>query len=123
MPGLPERPGELLLLHNPRCSKSRETKELLEQRGASFALRLYLDDPLSRPELDELERRLGRPAGSFVRTKETEFGIAGLSPASDGGAIKDAIARAPVLLERPILVACERAVVGRPPSEVLELLD
>ena len=57
----------LLLLHNPRCSKSRAAKALLEARGARFELRLYLEGPLSKAELAELRRSLGRPARDWVR--------------------------------------------------------
>ncbi|MCA9511858.1 MAG: ArsC/Spx/MgsR family protein [Myxococcota bacterium] len=119
---LPARDDELQLLHNPRCSKSRAAKELLESRGVAFAVRLYLEEPLSRAELDDLEGRLGRPPGEWVRTKDEAFRVSGLSPASEPGAIKDAIARAPALLERPILVRGRRAVVGRPTEDLLALL-
>ena len=75
---LPEG-DSLLLLHNPRCSKSRAAKALLEERGVNFWLRLYLEEPLSRAELEELRRRLGRPAREWVRSSEPTFGAAGLS--------------------------------------------
>ena len=114
--------GRTLLLHNPRCSKSRKALELLEERRAPFELRLYLEDPLTRAELGELRRRLGRPASDWVRRGEPEFAAAGLSPESADEAVLDAIARHPALLERPILVAGGRAVVGRPPEKILELL-
>lgn len=112
----------LVLLHNPRCSKSRATLALLEERGATFATRLYLEDPLSREELSDLAGRLGRPASDFVRSKDAAFGEAGLGPGAAADAILDAIARQPALLERPILVRGRRAAIGRPPEDVLELL-
>ncbi len=112
----------MVLLHNPRCSKSRAAKALLEERGAAFQLRLYLEDPLSRAELAELRRRLERPAREWVRRGEPAFAAAGLDAASDDRAVLDAIAKHPELLERPILVRGERAVVGRPPEQILELL-
>jgi arsenate reductase len=112
----------LLLLHNPRCSKSRAAKALLEERGARFALRLYLEAPLSRAELAELRRRLGSPAREWARRGEPAFATAGLGPASDDDAVLAAIAEHPELLERPILVRGDRAVVGRPPEQVLELV-
>lgn len=112
----------LLLIHNPRCSKSRKALALLEERGAPFELRLYLDDPLSREELAELRRRLGRPAGEWVRRGEPAFAAAGLGSDSNDAAVLDAIAKHPELLERPILVRGDRAVVGRPPEQVLELV-
>jgi arsenate reductase len=118
---LPE--GEtLLLIHNPRCSKSRAAKSLLEERGVPFELRLYLEDPLSRAELTELRGRLGRPAREWVRRGEPAFAAAGLKSESDDVAVLAAIAGHPELLERPILVSGDRAVVGRPPEKILELL-
>jgi arsenate reductase len=112
----------LLLIHNPRCSKSRAAKRLLEERGARFEVRLYLDDPLSRAELTELRRRLGRPAREWARRGEPAFAAAGLGKDSDDGSVLAALAAHPELLERPILVRGDRAVVGRPPENVLELL-
>jgi arsenate reductase len=112
----------LLLIHNPRCSKSRAARSLLEARGVGFELRLYLEDPLSRAELAELRRRLGRPAREWARRGEPAFSAAGLGPESDDDAVLGAIAAHPELLERPILVRGDRAVVGRPPEKVLELL-
>jgi len=119
---LPLDDESLLLLHNPGCSKSRAAKELLEQRGARFALRLYLEEPLARNELDELRRRLDRPAREWARRGEPAWAAAGLGPASDDDAVLDALAAHPELIERPILVRGRRAVVARPPERVLELL-
>jgi arsenate reductase len=113
----------LVLLHNPRCSKSRAAKELLEARGVAFEERRYLERPLTRAELATLARKLGRPAREWVRRGEDAYREAGLGPTSDDGAILDAMARQPVLIERPILVGDERAVVGRPPEALLALLD
>lgn len=119
---LPERDGELLLLHNPRCSKSRAARALLEERGVDFRERRYLEAPLSREELDELRRRLGRPVREWTRRGEAAWREAGLGEDATEEAVLDAIAAHPVLLERPVLVASRRAVVGRPPESVLELL-
>lgn len=113
---------ELVVLHNPRCSKSRAAKQLLEERGAAFRERRYLDDPLSRDELEELARRLGQPPREWVRAKEPAFVEAGLDAASDDSALLDALARYPVLMERPIVIRGDRAVVGRPPEKILDLL-
>lgn len=110
-----------LLLHNPRCSKSRAARALLEERGACFRERRYLEEPLSRAELDELARRLGRPAREWARAGEAVWKEAGLGSEPEEAAILDAMARHPILVERPILVTAERAVVGRPPEKVLEL--
>ncbi len=120
--GLPEDPATCVLLHNPRCSKSRAARALLEERGVGVRERRYLDEPLSRAELEELRRRLGRPAAEWVRRGEPAYRDAGLSPASSESELLDAMAASPILIERPILVRGPRAVVGRPPERVLELL-
>ncbi len=110
------------LLHNPRCSKSRAAKTLLEERDVKFVERLYLDEPLTRDELEEVTRRLGKPIGSWVRMKEPAFSEAGLSKASLDDELFDAVANAPSLMERPILVTPTAARVGRPPEDILELI-
>jgi arsenate reductase len=120
---LPSSADELLLLHNPKCSKSRATLALLEDRGAVFATRLYLEDPLDVDELRELGRRLGRAPIEFTRTKQSEFETAGLSKSADAEAILSAMAAHPILMERPVLVRGDRAAIGRPPEDVLALLD
>lgn len=119
---LPETDDRILLLHNARCSKSRAARQLLEERGAPFEERRYLDEPLSRSELDELARRLGLPPREWVRTGEAAWKESGPGPDAEDDAILDAIAAHPVLLQRPIAVRGRRAVLGRPPERVLELL-
>jgi arsenate reductase len=113
----------VVLLHNPRCSKSRKLKAALEERGMPYEERLYLEDPLSREELAELHRKLGGGAARMVRSKEAEFAAEGLSADSTDSELLDAIARAPKLMERPVLVRGERAAIGRPgPDDALALL-
>ena len=112
----------LVLLHNPNCSKSRAAKALLEEKGAAFDVRLYLDEPLDRTELDELAELLGRAPALWVRSGQAEFAAAGLDASSSAGAVLDAMAEHPILIERPIAIRGDRAIVGRPPENVLELL-
>ena len=123
MSGLPRTEDELLLLHNPRCSKSRAARALLEARGVGFRERRYLEEPLSLEELRGLAARLGRPAREWARHGEPAWQAAGLA---DGDAsepdVLAAMAAHPVLIERPILVRGERAIVGRPPERILDLL-
>ena len=113
----------ILLLHNPRCSKSRRARTILEERGVNFEERRYLEDPLSREELEDLASRLGRPPREWVRPKETTFGEAGLDASSSDDALLDALAEHPILMERPILVRGRRAVIGRLPEAILGLLE
>ncbi|MBW2272743.1 MAG: arsenate reductase (glutaredoxin) [Deltaproteobacteria bacterium] len=119
---LPQSDDETLLLHNPRCSKSRATLVLLQERGAPFSERCYLDEPLSVGELKDLQTRLGRAPSEWVRGGEAAFEEAGLSKDSSDDDLIAAMAREPILMERPIVVRGGRAVVGRPPEAVLEIL-
>ena len=112
----------LVLLHNPRCSKSRATHALLEERGVAFAVRLYLDDPLSVEELEELGKCLDKPTSAWLRKGESAFEAAGLNPDSSEAELRAAMAQHPILMERPILVSAKQAAVGRPPENVLALL-
>lgn len=113
----------ILLLHNPRCSKSRATLALLEERGVPFETRRYLEAPLDEAELRDLGRRLGRAAIEFTRTKQAEFAEAGLETGSGESEILAAMARVPILMERPVVVRGDRAAIGRPPEDVLALID
>jgi arsenate reductase (glutaredoxin) len=120
---LPRSEEEVLLLHNPQCSKSRATLALLEGRGVTFSTRLYLDEPLSRDELGDLGQRLGRSAIEFTRTGQAEFSEAGLTKSSGDEDLFAAMAARPILMERPVVVRGKRAVVGRPPEDVLALFE
>jgi len=114
---------EVVLLHNPRCSKSRATLALLEERGVAFEERRYLDEPLSLDELQALARRLGRSPGEWIRSREKAYAEAGLGKESSDEELLRAMAAHPVLIERPIVIRGERARIGRPPEDVLELFD
>jgi arsenate reductase len=120
---LPRSDDEILLLHNPKCSKSRATLGLLEERGVIFEIRLYLESPLGQGELAELGQRLGKSALEFTRAGQSEFKEANLEASSSADEIFAAVAASPILLERPILIRGARAAIGRPPENVLSLLD
>ncbi len=119
---LPVSPDRLLLLHNPRCSKSRAAKALLDARGLAYDERCTLDSPLSRAELGELAQRLARPVREWTRTQEPAFAALGLQDSAPNDSLLDAIARHPELQGRPTLVRGARAVVARPLEAMLELL-
>jgi arsenate reductase len=120
---LPSSNEEILLLHNPKCSKSRATLGLLEERGVAFQTRLYLENPLGQEELADLGERLGKPALEFTRSKQAEFANAALDVSSSEAEIFAAMAAEPILMERPILIRGDRAAIGRPPEDVLLLLN
>jgi arsenate reductase len=110
------------IYHNPRCSKSREALRLLREHGVEPEVAEYLKSPPTLDELKTLKQRLGVPAMSMIRTKEPEFQQARLSEKSSDDEILEAVTRFPKLLERPIVLSDNRAVIGRPPERVLELL-
>ncbi len=111
------------LYHNPRCSKSRAALALLQQRGIEPRIVLYLETPPSRDTLAHLVRQLGIPAEALVRRGEDAYKAEFKDKSLSHDAWLDALAAHPKLIERPIAVRGERAVVGRPPEKVLELLD
>lgn len=110
------------LYHNPRCSKSRQAKQLLEEKGIAFETREYLKTPLTQPELKQLLAQLGITAHELLRTKEAEYKEHQLSKDSSEQAILDAVATSPKLMERPILVHGNAARIGRPTEALLEIL-
>jgi arsenate reductase len=118
---LPAKSDDVLLLHNPACSKSRATHALLRERGIAFRERSYLDDPLSVDELRELVRRLGASDLRWVRTGEPAWRASGLDACAPLERVLATVAACPELLERPVVVRAERAALGRPPESVLSL--
>lgn len=113
-----------VLYHNPRCSKSRETLALLEQRGVELNVVHYLDEPPDVATLKAMAAALDGPVSSLVRPGEAPWQEAGLSPAElSDDELFEFIARHPRVLQRPVLVVGNRARIGRPPERVLEILD
>lgn len=114
---------ELTLYHNPRCSKSRQALELLRARGVEPRLVPYLEQPPGMAELRVLLAKLGIGARQLLRPGEDAYRDEKLGDASlDDETLLAAMVRHPKLIERPIAVRGDRAVVGRPPERVLELL-
>ncbi|MDF3917454.1 arsenate reductase family protein [Salinicola sp. LHM] len=111
----------LTLYHNPRCSKSREALALLESRGVEVIEHLYLNDPLTREQLEGLAGRLGDDADRMLRRDEPEWKARGIGEPTRTQII-DAIVEHPRLLQRPIADDGEYAVIGRPPQAVLQLI-
>ncbi|MDH4585073.1 arsenate reductase (glutaredoxin) [Pseudomonas sp. BN415] len=114
---------ELTLYHNPRCSKSRGALELLEARGLAPTIVRYLETPPSATELRDLLAKLGLTARQLLRTGEDQYKALSLDDTSlSEEQLIATMAAHPKLIERPILVAGDKAVVGRPPEKVLEIL-
>jgi len=114
--------AELIIYHNPRCSKSRRALALLEEQGLNPAVVRYLETPPGEDEIRQLLNKLGMAARDLVRRGEEEYRASGLNDRSTEGDIVAAMAKFPKLIERPIVVRGGRAVLGRPPENVLDLL-
>ncbi|MFT5782015.1 MAG: arsenate reductase [Pseudomonas sp.] len=114
---------DLTLYHNPRCSKSREALALLEARGLTPHIIRYLDTPPSPAQLHALLSKLGIPARQLLRSGEDAYKALNLAEQSlSAEQLIAAMCSQPKLIERPILIAGDRAIIGRPPERILELL-
>jgi arsenate reductase len=112
------------IYHNPRCSKSRQTLALLREKGIEPEIVLYLETPLDSATLVDLLSKLGLSAAQLVRRSEQEFKDRNLgAPGTSDHQLIEAMAECPKLIERPIVVVGNKAVIGRPPENVLELID
>ena len=111
-----------LFLHNPRCSKSRAALQFVRDAGLELPVREYLHDPLSIDELRRIVHLLGVRPIDIVRPGEPQYAALGLSDATPDDEVLRAMAEHPILIERPIVVRGGRAVVGRPPEKVREIL-
>ncbi len=111
------------IYHNPRCSKSRQTLALLEERGVRPEIILYLDNPPTEKELRTILGRLGKKPREIMRMKEAPYKELNLSDdsLSDAALIK-AMMTNPILIERPIVVTDDKGAIGRPPEAVLDIL-
>lgn len=111
------------IYHNPRCSKSRQTLALIEEKGITPEIVLYLENPLDEATIAELLGKLGMSARDVIRKGEDAYKDNNLGDSSlnDTDLIK-AMVTYPKLLERPIVVNGDKAIMGRPPENVLTLL-
>lgn len=110
------------ILHNNRCSKSRCGLQILEDSGAKFEVVNYLDNPLSAAELESLLKKLNMPAEAIIRKGEKDF-----KENFKGKTLSEqewiaAMVKFPKLIERPIVIKGDKAVVGRPPENINSLL-
>lgn len=108
--------------HNPRCSKSRQTLALLEERGITPEIRLYLQDGPDAATVQDVLKALGKSAAEIMRTKDALFKDLGLSSDLPDDALIAAMVANPGLIERPIVRKSGQARMGRPPENVLDIL-
>jgi arsenate reductase len=111
------------LLHNPRCSKSRATLKLLQDQGVEPEVILYLDTPPGEGQLASILAKLDIGPRDLMRKGQSEYKELGLDdPDLSDEQLIAAMIKTPILIERPILLANDRAAIGRPPESVLEIL-
>ncbi len=111
------------ILHNPRCRKSREGLKILEESGQDFTIVEYLKEPPSKEELTDILEKLDMSAIDLVRKNEKEWKDNFKGREMSEEEIVAAMVSHPKLIERPIVISGESAVVGRPPENILELID
>lgn len=111
------------ILHNPRCRKSREGLKILEDSGQDFTIVEYLKNPLTKEELSELLSKLGMSAMDLVRKNEKEWKENFKGREISEEEVVAAMVAHPKLIERPIVISGDRAVVGRPPENISKLLN
>ncbi|MEH6649361.1 MAG: arsenate reductase (glutaredoxin) [Motiliproteus sp.] len=115
--------SNITLYHNPRCSKSRQALQLLQEKGVEPQLRLYLETPPSRDELVTLLEQLAIEPRLLMRKGEQEFKDNNLKDTVlSNDVLIDAMVTYPKLIERPIAIKGDKAVIGRPPENVLDLI-
>jgi arsenate reductase len=110
------------ILHNPRCRKSREGLKILEDSGLQFEIIDYLNDPLSKEEIKDLLSKLGLEPIDLVRKNEAIWKENYKGKTLSADQIVSALAKHPKLIERPVVVVGNKAMVGRPPENILKIL-
>jgi arsenate reductase len=111
------------IYHNPRCSKSRQTLQLIQEQGIEPEIIEYLKTPPSAEELDDILQKLAIEPRDLIRKKEAEYKATGMNDETlDREALIKGMVTTPKLIERPIVLANEKAAIGRPPENVLTIL-
>lgn len=113
----------ITIWHNPRCGKSREALKLLEAEGIEPTVVKYLDETPSETELRRVLDMLGIPARDLMRTKEAIYKELGLKDVTDESTLIKAMVEHPKLIERPVVIKDGKAVIGRPPEKVIDLVN
>ena len=113
----------ITIYHNPKCSKSRQTLELLVKQGIKPVINDYLKIPPTAEQIKEILKKLGYAPRDLMRKKEAPYTEHSLdNPSLSGDDLIEFMIKHPVLIERPIVLTNEKAAIGRPPEKVLEIL-
>ena len=112
--------SSVVIYHNPKCSKSRRALTILQDSGVSFKIIEYLKTPLNATTLRAVLAKLNLPPAELIRSKEHR--ALGLTVAVDEAELIDQVVAHPEILQRPIVVVGDKAKIGRPPEQILEIL-
>jgi arsenate reductase (glutaredoxin) len=111
------------IYYNPRCRKSREALQIINEKGIDPDVKFYLESPPSTQELSEILRKMGKRPRDIFRKSEPLYKDLGLKNKDlTDDALLDYLHRNPILIERPIVVKGQRAVLGRPPEDIKKIL-
>jgi len=113
---------KIVVWHNPRCSKSRNGIRYLDEKGVEYEIRRYLDEAPTKEEIRDLLKKLRMQPRELMRTKEKIYRELGLKEVEDEEKLIEAMAEHPKLIERPVVIRGDRAVVARPETKIDELL-
>lgn len=113
----------ITIYHNARCSKSRQTLQLLQDNGVNPTIVEYLKEPLNPAQIKVILEKLGMTAHQLMRYKEADYKSLNIDPATHSEAqLIEFMATTPKLIERPIVVNGNKATIGRPPEQVLDII-
>jgi len=115
--------SEVQIWHNPRCSKSRQAMDILTEAGVEAEVVKYLEADLDEEQIKTLLLMLDIEARDLMRTKEDIYKEMNLANVADQGTLIRAMVRFPKLIERPIVIKDGKAIIGRPPEKIIELLN
>ena len=115
--------SDFIIYHNPRCSKSRQTLEILNEKDVDTEIVLYLENPPSPEEIASILQKLGLSSRDIIRKGEEEYKLLNIKDQSlTENQLIAFMSENPKLIERPIVVKDDKAIIGRPPENVLSLL-
>jgi arsenate reductase (glutaredoxin) len=115
--------NKVKIWHNPRCSKSREALAILDEVGCEKEVVKYLEETLTKEDVKAVLKTLGLSARELMRTKEDVYEELNLKDERDEEKLVEAMAQNPKLIQRPIVIKGDKAIIGRPASLIKEFLD
>jgi len=115
--------SKVTIYYNPKCRKSREALQIIREKGIEPEINYYLENPPSKEELSDILRKMGKSARDIFRKSEPLYKDLGLKNKDlDDEVLLDYLNKYPILIERPIVVKGQRAVLGRPPEDVRKII-